>query len=164
MIIGEYSSVDLLALLRETDVPNLLPFAHYAVALDFEKLDVEQIYVDLCKIAKEDLFHCTIGGQKLREKWCDVVAEISTRRFLEECEYMCGIEIQQYLKNDSYHFIRRDPDVLNFEWRKHYHVCKACQPRMDSEIERARSELWEGLPLFFHLPSWEETEALSVGA
>ncbi|TFK70215.1 hypothetical protein BDN72DRAFT_819245 [Pluteus cervinus] len=154
----QYSSETVLAaipLAREANIPGILPWAFYIAAhMPHEKL------IKDTTLSWRDKALCLAGKERLWEAF-----KTHTHFFLFEvprvtsCQVGCAMRASQSKAMDwnSAERMRSGPNPLEpYSLWNDLRLCPACLKHMEAKHYEGRSKLWEQLPTYFMLGTWED--------
>lgn len=152
------SVMRVIALVQETTLPELLPYAYYCVARMGSNRIMKQRPGD---ISWKDKAQCLVAKERLR--WAEMSLSHS---FL--LAFQRAPECQSYLcphargPHAEWHILEANkvPNPLRAYTRwNHLNICHDCIAYSQAVHLEGRKQVWEVLPGLFALPPWEELRA-----
>ncbi|KAF8064857.1 hypothetical protein FPV67DRAFT_158026 [Lyophyllum atratum] len=145
-------------LARETNVPEILPWAFYiSTNISHEALLEDSI------LSWQDKTLCLVGKNHLWEKQKSV-----THKFLFEfskapncCSYpSCQSRLPPLMSWRRTEELRGSPHPLNqFEEWDSLKVCSKCLEHIQAQHQKGRESVWKSLPTIFGLGTWDDIHA-----
>lgn len=145
--------VRIIPLARETTVPKVLPWAFYLCA----HISVDEILTNSV-LSWRDKALCLAGKERLWE-----AQKKHTHPFLldfkqcPQCTGACQTRVPRMLKIENIENLRMSPHPLEeyTDW-KSLMLCPKCQSVSEMGHRDGRERVWDALPSFFHLGTWED--------
>ncbi|KAF7295837.1 hypothetical protein HMN09_01126900 [Mycena chlorophos] len=164
-----------LQLAHELEATRVLPIIYYIVSGFFDLLGMSVFrgvhwmgFEGRIPEAWQDAF---LAGaeEQLRANWgiLDVLADPS---ILDSCEspLLCSRALLRQLHACNTQRGKRDCRDPLFMWNAvnwaTLHVCPECLSSLKAKANKKRQQFWRRLPEIYHLPSWEELEAMKKAA
>ena len=151
------SEIDrLIPLARETNIPRVLPWAFYLCA----QMGPEEILQNSV-LSWKDKALCLAGKESLWEMR-KTVTHSFLLRFVPapHCASNCRVRMPDSSfpeALDAIEMLRKTPHVLEeyTDWPS-LRLCARCQTFLQAQHRQGRERVWQSLPTFFHLGTWEE--------
>ncbi|GLB39532.1 hypothetical protein LshimejAT787_0700420 [Lyophyllum shimeji] len=140
-------------LARETNIPEILPWAFYiSTNISNDALLEDPV------LSWKDKAICLVGKNQLWEMQKSV-----THKFLFEftkaqtCQYSCQSRLPPLMSWRRTEELRCSPHPLNqFEDWESLKVCVKCLDQTQVQHQRGREKVWKMLPTIFQLGTWED--------
>ncbi|RDB24320.1 hypothetical protein Hypma_008443, partial [Hypsizygus marmoreus] len=140
-------------LARETNIPELLPWAFYIST----NIATDAILDDPI-LSWQDKALCLAGKNHLWE-----MQKSLTHRFLFEftkaltCQQACQSRLPQTMNWRRAEELRANPHPLHLfdDWDT-LKVCSKCLELVQAQHQKGREQVWNRLPAIFHLGSWDD--------
>ena len=150
------SVVRAIPLARETNLPEILPWAFY-VSTSIPN----DVLLNDTVLSWQDKALCLAGKEKLWE-----LQKSLTHRFLFEftrvnaCQSSCQSRIPQLMSWRRTEELRSIPHPLEpfSDWDS-LKICSRCVDYAQTQHRMGREKVWEDLPAVFHLGKWNDLEA-----
>lgn len=149
------SVLSAIPLARETNIPSLLPWAFYiATHMTHDRLVKDRI------LSWQDKALCLAGKERLWEAF-----KTHTHSFLFEvpripgCQVGCAMRVQQGRSMDwsAAERLRAGPNPLEpYTLWNELRLCPVCLKAVQARHYEGRAKLWEQLPTYFMLGTWED--------
>jgi hypothetical protein len=150
------SEIDrLIPLARETNIPRVLPWAFYLCT----QMGPEELLQNTV-LSWKDKALCLAGKEALWEMR-KTVTHSFLLRFVpaQNCSSgQCRVRMPDYPEAlDAFEMLRKSPHILEeyTDWAA-LRLCVGCRTFLQAQHRSGRERVWQLLPTFFHLGSWEE--------
>ncbi|KAG5735841.1 hypothetical protein E4T56_gene9366 [Termitomyces sp. T112] len=144
--------VSAIPLARETNVPEILPWAFYIST----NIDTDTLLADPV-LSWRDKALCLAGKSQLWERQKE-----DTHKFLFEfarpsdCRHMCSLRLPQMTWKHIEDLRKRPHPLHEYDDWDSLGLCHVCLQRVQDQHAKGREKVWNALPKIFHLGTWEE--------
>ncbi|KAG6879269.1 hypothetical protein C0992_003944 [Termitomyces sp. T32_za158] len=144
--------VSAIPLARETNVPEILPWAFYIST----NIETDALLADPV-LSWRDKALCLAGRSQLWERQKE-----DTHKFLfdfvkaPDCRHGCSLRLQQMTWRHMEELRKRPHPLHEYDNWDSLGVCTSCLQRVQDQHARGREKVWNDLPKIFHLGTWNE--------